>query len=106
MRRIQFCTIVLFALALVPVGAHLLELTSKMHLDRSAYLTVQQIYQGWNLLGIVLITALISGLTMTFLSHHQRLSFWLALAACALFGGVFGYFFHMDLSRQYRLVKT
>lgn len=93
MRRLQLCTIMLFALALAPVGAHLLELTNKMRLDRNAYMTVQQIYKGWDLLGIVLIASLIAGLTLTVLSRHQRVSFWLALAACALLGASLVIFF-------------
>ena len=32
--------------------AHLFELPNKIHLSREDYLTVQQIYRGWALLGI------------------------------------------------------
>ena len=40
-RATQFAAIILTALALVPVGAHLLELAAKISLDRPQYLTVQ-----------------------------------------------------------------
>jgi hypothetical protein len=45
-RTLQFVAIVLTALGLVPGGAHLLEMTKKMSLDRDQYMTVQQIYRG------------------------------------------------------------
>jgi len=43
----------LSALTLAPLMAHLLELPNKMPLSRDAYLTVQSIYSGWNMLGII-----------------------------------------------------
>ncbi len=44
---------ILAALALAPLMAHLLELPNKMNLSGDAYLIVQGIYRGWNLLGII-----------------------------------------------------
>ena len=38
--------------------AHLLELPHKIHLPAAEYLTVQQIYAGWALLGIVPLAAI------------------------------------------------
>lgn len=54
----QFVAIILTALALVPGGAHALELAHKMALDRDQYFVVQSIYQGWAWLGAVLILAI------------------------------------------------
>ena len=54
-RIVAWLAIVLTALALVPAGAHLLELPSKMKLADEAYFMVQNIYRGWAWLGIVLV---------------------------------------------------
>lgn len=93
MRRIQFLAIVLFALALVPGGAHLLELYSKMQLDREAYLLVQQIYRGWAMLGIIQVAAMFAGLLLVVYSRPQHLAFALSLAGLVLLGGSLAGFF-------------
>jgi hypothetical protein len=46
-------------------GAH------KLHLDKSAYITVQQIYRGWALLGIILIAAVLMNLLLAFFLRGQ-----------------------------------
>jgi hypothetical protein len=61
--------------------AHLLELPRKIDLSREAYLTVQQIYRGWSLLGIVVLAALLSTFILTILVRHQRTAFILTLVA-------------------------
>ncbi len=48
----------LTAFCLVPGGAHVLELANKIGLDQNHYMTVQQIYRGWALLGALLIAAI------------------------------------------------
>jgi len=93
MKQAQFVTIVLLSLALVPGGAHLLELPHKIGLDRDAYMTVQQIYQGWDLMGIVLVAALISCLVLAVLSLRQKVPYALALAAFVLLGSSLAIFF-------------
>ena len=69
------------ALALAPALAHLLELPNKIGLSREQYLTVQQIYRGWALLGIVILGALVSTLVLTIRSYGRRREFALALTA-------------------------
>ena len=69
------------ALALVPLMAHLLELPHKINLSRDEYLVVQQIYRGWNLLGIVVFGALASTLALTITMRHHRKAFIFALIA-------------------------
>jgi hypothetical protein len=59
-RIVAWLAIVLTALALVPAGAHLLELPSKMKLADETYFIVQNIYRGWAWLGIVLVAALVT----------------------------------------------
>src|SRR5688572_22425432 len=58
--RRRFISLLLTALALAPALPHLLELPHKIHLSREEYLTIQQIYRGWSLLGIVVVGALLS----------------------------------------------
>jgi hypothetical protein len=62
-------------LAMAAGFAHLLELPNKIRLPRDAYLTVQQIYRGWALLGIVVIAAIASTLGLTILVRHERRMF-------------------------------
>ena len=54
--------LVLTAVALMPAAAHVLELPNKLPLPREAYLTVQQIYRGWNRTGFVVIAAIVATL--------------------------------------------
>lgn len=69
----HFLALLFAALALVPAGAHLAELANKMKLGATEYQTVQQIYRGWALFGVVVIGALASTLGLTInLRHHQR----------------------------------
>jgi hypothetical protein len=68
----RFCSLLFVALALGPSAAHLLELPNKIGLSRADYLTVQHIYNGWALLGIVVLGALASTLALAILSRRQR----------------------------------
>ena len=79
LRIVVFLAIIFTALALVPSGAHLFALLNKIELDRDPYFTVQQIYAGWSLFGIVIFGALIANLTLTILLRGQRPAFHFAL---------------------------
>jgi len=80
-------SLLLVALALAPALAHLLELPNKIHLSRQDYLTVQQIYRGWALLGFVVFGALRSTLALTVTLRKQRRAFVFALIAyCCIVG--------------------
>jgi len=79
----RFMSLLFVALALGPSLAHLLELPNKIGLPRDAYLTVQQIYRGWALLGIVVVGALASTLVLAILSRHEPRAFALAALAFA-----------------------
>lgn len=48
-----FVSVLLTAFVMAAAVAHLLELPTKMTLNGAEYMTVQQIYRGWALLGIV-----------------------------------------------------
>ena len=56
----RFLSIPFVALVLAPSAAHLLELPNTLALPADAHLTVQQIYRGWALLGIVIVAAVLS----------------------------------------------
>jgi hypothetical protein len=92
-RTIQFLAILLTALALVPAGAHLFELPNKIGLDEQAYFTVQGIYQGWSLFGIVLFGALVANLAAMIVVRQQAAPLWLALAALVLMAATLAIFF-------------
>ncbi len=64
---LQLAAILFTAVAMAGGWAHLLELPNKMGLSRDDYLTVQQIYRGWALLGIAVVGALISTAALTVL---------------------------------------
>src|SRR5215217_3865884 len=93
LRVVQFLTLVLTALALIPVGAHIFELPNKIGLAKEEYFVVQGIYRGWALFGVVLFTAVAMTILMTILSRSSRLSFWLAFAAFLCLAGSTAIFF-------------
>jgi hypothetical protein len=75
------------ALALGPSLAHLLELLNKISLEREQYFTVQGIYRGWALLGIVILGEVVSLLTLAFLSRRERWPlYWAVLALACVVG--------------------
>jgi membrane protease YdiL (CAAX protease family) len=79
LKAVRFISLLFTALTLGPGLAHLLELPNKIHLPREDYLTVQQIYRGWALLGIVVFGALISTLILTIMVRKKRRVFALTL---------------------------
>lgn len=84
MKALQFVSIILIALSLIPGGAHLMELPNKMGLDRESYLVVQQIYRGWAYAGFVLIPAIAAALILAVSSWSQRTPFLFATASFVL----------------------
>jgi hypothetical protein len=84
-RFVQLLAIVAVALYLVPTAAHLFELPHKMALSPAEYMTVQQIYAGWELFGIVIAIALLATLANTLLVRADRRAFaWSLVAFLAL----------------------
>jgi hypothetical protein len=92
-RIVQFLALLFTTLALVPGGAHVLEMAHKLNLDREQYLTVQVIYQGWAWLGAVIIAALISNLILAFLVRHQTTAMRAAALAALLIAIMLANFF-------------
>lgn len=70
-KTVQFAALLFTGLALAPSLAHLLELANKIDLSREDYLTVQQIYRGWSLLGFVVFGALLSNLVLTIVNYDS-----------------------------------
>ncbi|HWT02831.1 MAG TPA: hypothetical protein VN256_21460 [Pyrinomonadaceae bacterium] len=81
LKTIYFLSLLFAALSLAPAMAHLLELPNKINLSREDYLTVQQIYRGWWLLGLVIAVALLSTLALTITVRRQARPFAFALIA-------------------------
>jgi hypothetical protein len=79
MKALQFLALVLTALALVPAGAHLLELPNKIDLSERDYFAVQSIYRGWAMLGIVLVGAVVANLVLAVFLRGEGPAF-----ACAV----------------------
>jgi hypothetical protein len=84
-RLVQLLAIVAAALYLVPTAAHLFELPRKIALSPAEYMTVQQIYAGWELFGIVIVVALLATLANTLLVRADPRAFvWSLVAFLAL----------------------
>ena len=71
----RFFSLLFAALALAPALAHLLELPNKIGLEADAYVTVQQIYRGWSLLGFVVFAALLSSFALVLTVRRRRAEF-------------------------------
>jgi len=91
-KLVQLLAIVAAALYLVPTGAHLFELPRKMALSSGEYMTVQQIYAGWELFGIVITVALLATLANTLLVRTDHRAFAGSLAAFLALGATQGVF--------------
>ncbi|WP_225769261.1 hypothetical protein [Inquilinus sp. Marseille-Q2685] len=93
MKALQFLAVVLTALALIPGGAHLLAMPNKLGFDETAYFTVQGIYRGWALLGILLVAAIAADLALAVGSRRQPVPFRLALAGALCLAATLAVFF-------------
>jgi uncharacterized membrane protein len=80
-RSVAWLALISVALCLVPVGAHFFEFANKMSMPPSEYMTVQKIYAGWSLFGVVIFAALLLTLLHAFLARNDRTPFLLSVAA-------------------------
>jgi len=69
------------ALYLVPTGAHLFELPSKMALAPADYMLVQRIYSGWQWFGVVIAAAIVATAVLAVRLRGDRTAFTWAMAA-------------------------
>jgi cytochrome bd-type quinol oxidase subunit 2 len=83
MPELAACLAVLFtALALIPGGAHLLELANKMRLDQRDYFVAQSLYRGWQFVGFLVVAALAANIWAA--TAHEGAAFWWFAIAAAL----------------------
>jgi hypothetical protein len=80
MRILAAVAVVLTALILVPVGAHLFELPNKIGLPREQYFTVRSIYRGWALFGIVIFAAIGTNFLVALIRRRLGKPAWFSLA--------------------------
>jgi hypothetical protein len=55
MKMLYIASVLLGGILLVPSGAHVLEMSRKLVMDRDTYFATQQIYLGWALFGIPIV---------------------------------------------------
>jgi hypothetical protein len=84
---LYFLSLSFTALALVPAAAHVLELANKIKLPKAEYLVVQQLYRGWQFVGLVVVAALLSSLALAISLYDQPKPFAAALVACVCIAG-------------------
>ena len=87
MNLVWVISLLLAALAMMPAAAHLLELPNKIRLTGKEYLTVQRLYRGWALAGIVVAAALLSTLVLLFMVRDWPTAFALAWVAFLCIAG-------------------
>jgi hypothetical protein len=87
MKIALFLSLLFTALAMAGGFAHLFELPNKIELSAQDYLTVQQIYRGWALLGIVVFGSLLSILVFTWKVRKHSKVFRYALTALLSIAG-------------------
>jgi len=81
----HFLSLVFVALCLGPALAHLLELPNKIILARDDYFTVQQIYRGWALLGVLIVAALASMIAFAWLARRSpAVLYWVLTAVVCI----------------------
>jgi hypothetical protein len=93
MRVAQFIALVLTALALVPVGAHLAALPNKIGMNEPSYFIAQRIYDGWAWFGVALIGSILANAVAALASRTQFWPFVLAALATLLMLGTLAIFF-------------
>ncbi|HEY3179295.1 MAG TPA: DUF1772 domain-containing protein [Casimicrobiaceae bacterium] len=69
---LRILSVLFAALALIFSGSHLLELPHKIGLPASDYLTVQQLYRGWQFAGLVVVGAVVSIAALAYSVRHDR----------------------------------
>jgi hypothetical protein len=79
LRIVQFFAIVLTALALVPLGAHLASLPNKINLTAEQYFIVQHSYNGWFLFAFVQIPSVIVAFALAVMMRADARPFRLAI---------------------------
>lgn len=69
---LRFTTILFVTITLSALMAHLLEMPNKLPLSKTDYLTVQDIYRGWSVLGIFEIGAIVLTAIWAFMERRKK----------------------------------
>lgn len=67
---LRVISILFVAMAMIPAGAHLFSMGSKLQLGGADYLVSQRAYDGWDMFAFVIVGTLISTLSLTVASYH------------------------------------
>jgi hypothetical protein len=78
-RIVQFLAVVLTALTLVPLGAHLASLPNKINLAAEQYFIIQTSYRGWFLFAFVQIPSVVVAFVLAVMMRNDAWPFRLAL---------------------------
>ncbi len=102
LNTLRFISVLFTAVGMAGGLAHLFELPHKISLPAADYLTVQQIYRGWALLGIADVGALVSTLVLAVMVRGNRKMLFLTLTAalCVGLGLVVFFMFTYPVNRQ------
>lgn len=92
LKAVIFLAVVLSALALIPYGAHLFSLPNKIGMTREQYFVAQSVYDGWALLSVVLIPAMLVNIALALMLREDE-GFWLATAGCVCMAATLAVFF-------------
>ena len=92
-KAIQFLAVVLTALTLLPVGAHLMAFPAKIAMPEHPYFVVQQIYRGWAWAGAVIFLAIFANFLAALLTRDRPGKWRLFGAAAALIASTLAVFF-------------
>jgi hypothetical protein len=93
LRIVQFLAIVLAALALVPLGAHLASLPNKINLTAEQYFIVQSSYAGWFLFALSQIPSVIVAFVLAWMLRADAWPFRLALLGAVCMAATLAIYF-------------
>ncbi len=93
LKAVQFLALVFTALALIPGGAHLFSLLNKIGMPQGQYFIAQRAYDGWWMMGFVLIPAMAINLILAIMLRAERPAFYFALAGCVCLAATLAVFF-------------
>ena len=92
LKAVMFLAVVLTALALIPYGAHLFSLPNKIGMTREHYFVAQSAYDGWALISVILIPAMLVNVALALMLRGEE-GFGLAMAGCVCMAATLAVFF-------------
>jgi len=92
LKTVMFLAVVLTALALIPYGAHLFSLPNKIDMTREQYFVAQSVYNGWALISVILIPAMLVNIALAVMLRGEA-GFMPAVAGCICMAATLAVFF-------------